>query len=113
MKSNVKTVLIATLLAAVSGAAFAQTAAPVAAAEKAETVQIAQANTGARNVAPGYRAGSNAVTAQCGNTYSEATSMIVCSNADARTRAQVREETRAWLNSPEGRAARAQTVGAL
>jgi hypothetical protein len=113
---NTKSVLIATLLAAMSGAAFAQTAAPVSPVSpvtNAETQQVAQATTGARNVTPNYRAGSNAVTAACANTYNEATSMIVCSTADSRTRAQVREETRAWLNSPEGRAARAQTLGAF
>jgi hypothetical protein len=113
---NTNSVLIATLLAAISGAAFAQTAAPVAPpapVQKAEAVQVAQANTGMRNVAPSYRAGSNAATGSCANTYNEATSMIVCSTPDSRTRAQVREETRAWMNSAEGKAARAQTVGAF
>jgi hypothetical protein len=110
---NTKSVLLATLLAAMSSAAFAQSAAPAAPVEKTEAVQVAQASTAARNVAPSYRAGSNAVGASCANTYNEATSMIVCSTADGRTRAQVREETRAWLKSPEGKAARAQTVGAF
>lgn len=75
--------------------------------------QVAQANAGARNVTPSYRAGSNAVTSACANTYNEATSMIVCSNPDSRTRAEVREETRQWLKSPEGRAAQLQTRGAF
>jgi opacity protein-like surface antigen len=109
---NTKSVLIATLLAAASSAAFAADVAPAApAVEKIEAVQVAQANTGMRNVAPSARAGSNAVTASCANTYNEATSMIVCSNSDSRTRAQVREETRAWLNSPEGKASRATYFG--
>jgi hypothetical protein len=110
---NTKSVLIATLLAAMSGAAFAQTTAPVAPVEKTEAVQVAQASTAARNVATSYRAGSNTVAASCANTYNEATSMIVCSTPDSRTRAQVREETRAWMNSAEGKAVRAQTVGAF
>ena len=75
--------------------------------------QVAQANTGVRNVAPTARAGSNATTAACANTYNEATSMIVCTSADSRTRAEVREETRQWLKSPEGRAAQLQTRGAF
>jgi hypothetical protein len=109
---NTKSILIATLLAAASSVAFAADVTPVApAAEKAEAIQLAQANTGMRNVAPSARAGSNAVTASCANTYNEATSMIVCSNADGRTREQVREETRAWLNSPEGKASRAAYFG--
>jgi hypothetical protein len=109
---NTKSVLIATLLAAVSSVAFAAdvtNVAPVAA--QAETVQLAQANTGARNMAPSARAGSNAVSANCANTYNEATSMIVCNNHDGRTRAQVREETRAWLNSAEGKASRSVYFG--
>jgi hypothetical protein len=111
---NTKSFLIATLLAAASSATFANEAAPAApAAQKTEAVQVAQANTAVRNIVPSARAGSNAMTTSCANTYNEATSMIVCSNNDGRTRAQVREETRAWLNSPEGRAARAQTVGAF
>lgn len=109
---NTKSVLIATLLAAVSSVAFANDAAP-AAADKAEAVKVAQANTGMRNFAPSVRAGSNAVAASCASTHNEATSMIVCSSPDSRTRAQVREETRAWLNSAEGKAARAQTLGAF
>lgn len=111
---NTKSFLIAALLAAASSAAFAADVAPAApAADKAEAVQVAQANTGVRNIAPMARAGSNAVTASCANTYNEATSMIVCSNADSRSREQVRAETRAWLNSAEGKAARAQTLGAF
>jgi hypothetical protein len=106
---NTKSFLIATLLAAASSVAFANEAAP--AAQKTEAVQVAQANTGVRNMAPSARAGSNAMTASCANTYNEATSMIVCSNNDGRTRTQVREETRAWLNSPEGKASRAMYVG--
>jgi copper(I)-binding protein len=107
---NTKSVLIATLLAAASSVAFAAEVSP--AAQKTEAAQVAQGNTGMRNVAPTARAGSNAATASCANTYNDATSMIVCTSNDGRTREQVREETRAWLNSPEGRAARAQTLGA-
>jgi hypothetical protein len=70
-----------------------------------------QVNTGMRNIAPSARAGGDAVSTSCTNTYNDATSMIVCSNADSRTRAQVREETRAWLNSPEGKASRAMYFG--
>ncbi len=110
---NTKSTLIAIAIAAASSLGFAQDAAPVQAPAQTEAVRVAQANTGARNIASPARAGSNAQSASCGNTYSEATSMIVCSTNDGRTRAQVREETRAWLNSPEGRAARAQTLGAL
>jgi hypothetical protein len=109
---NTKSVLIAALLAAAGSVAFAADVTPVApATEKAEAVQVAQANPGMRNVAPAARAGSNAVTASCANTYNEATSMIVCNNNDGRSRAQVREETRAWLNSPEGKASRAMYFG--
>jgi hypothetical protein len=109
---NTKSFFIATLLAAASSAAFAADVTPTAsAAANAEAVQLAQANTGMRNVAPSARAGSNAMTTSCSNTYNEATSMIVCANADSRSRAQVREETRAWLKSPEGKASRALYVG--
>jgi hypothetical protein len=111
---NTKYVLIASLFAAASSAAFAADVAPVApTAVKTEAVQVAQANTGMRNIAPSMRAGSNAVTGSCPSAYNEATSMIVCSNADGRSRAQVREETRAWLNSAEGKAARSQMLGAF
>ncbi len=115
---NTKSVLIATLFAAATSVAFAADVTPAAdaapAAQNAEAVQVAQANTRMRNIAPTARAGSNAASASCASTYNDATSMIVCSSGnDGRTRAQVREETRAWLNSPEGRAARAQTVGAF
>ncbi len=109
---NTKSILIATLLAAASSVAFAADVTPVApATNNTESVQLAQANTGMRNIAPSSRAGSNAMTASCANTYNEATSMVVCANADSRTRAQVREETRAWLNSPEGKASRATYIG--
>jgi hypothetical protein len=109
---NTKSFLIATLLAAASSVAFANEAAPAApAAQTTDAVQVAQANTGVRGMMPSARAGSNAMTTSCANTYNEATSMIVCSNNDGRTRAQVREETRAWLNSPEGKASRAMYVG--
>jgi hypothetical protein len=112
---NTKSVLIAALLVAATSVAFAADVTPAAAttsaAQKTEAVQVAQTNTGVRNVAPTVRAGSNAVTASCANTYNEATSMIVCSSNDGRTRAQVREETRAWLNSPEGKASRAMYFG--
>lgn len=111
---NTKSVLFAAMLAAVSATAFAQDAAPATtAAPKTEATQVAQANVATRNVAPSMRAGSNAVSSSCANAYNDATSMIVCSNNDGRTREQVREETRAWLNSPEGRAARMQTRGAF
>jgi hypothetical protein len=109
---NTKSILIATLLAAASSVAFAAdvtNGAPVTA--QVETAQLAQANTGVRSMGPSARAGSNAMTASCANTYNEATSMIVCSSNDGRTRAQVREETRAWVNSAEGKASRAIYFG--
>ncbi|MGL4233727.1 MAG: hypothetical protein ACRDAM_20670 [Casimicrobium sp.] len=109
---NTKSIVIATLLVAASSVAFAADVTPAApaAAPKTETVQVAQANTGARSKTGSART-SAATGERCANAYNEASSMIVCTTNDGRTRAQVREETRAWLNSPEGKASRAMYVG--
>lgn len=109
-------ILFASMLAAVTiSSAFANPSTPAVTPLSTYTnePQVAQASAGVRTIAPTYRAGSNAVSSACANNYNEATSMVVCANPDSRTRAQVREETRQWLKSPEGRAAQLQMRGAF
>ncbi len=97
---NTKSILIATVFAAISSAAFA--ADVVAQAPNAATdapVQIAQATSpGMTGRTMNARSGKPAAGKDCVMGYSEAASSTVCPAPDSRSRAEVRAETVKWLS---------------
>ena len=105
---NTKSVLLAAMIAAVSGSAFA---AEYTATANNPDVQIAQVTTRGQVSAPTAVASRAPLVAKYGAASKDESFALPAAKVDGRSRAQARAEAAAYNMSPEARADRISTLG--